>query len=184
MPSQIEYQKVYTAIIEPMIRHFGADLDKVTIDEYVEDLRAYNESNLKSAMRKLRHECHRRPTMAQIIEACEFFRPTPKVDKWKKDKGFHPEGPQVQALMRSPIGQLAIRNEVGGDFWLLCWRDGKEDWSEQDIKRLVVHRLDAMRALQEARDKKNPALARWEGLWMSLEDRNADIKRKYFREAA
>lgn len=187
MSTQAEFLKVNQHVIDPLIRHFGVEIDPDTVSDYVEDLRAYPEETLKSAMGKLRRECKRRPSMAQIIEACEIFKTTPAKPSQRREPPssvYHPFGEEAKNVLRSDTGQLALRNEVGYDVWLTCWRDGKLDFTEGDIRRYVQHRLLALEALSLGENIGNPKLDHFRRLWGAMQERNSKLKNEFLMQGA
>jgi hypothetical protein len=70
MSTNDKFQRITDCLIKPLERHYGFHFDPETIGEYIDDFSDYSEETLKKAMRDIRHESKKRPTVAHILEKC------------------------------------------------------------------------------------------------------------------
>lgn len=76
-PNQADFDKINRLILQPLTALYGSRLTEPMIEAFVEDLVSFDEMTLVKAMKAIRHECKRTPTLSIIIEKCRFFKPTP-----------------------------------------------------------------------------------------------------------
>lgn len=69
MSNQADFEKISSCVIAPMKRHWNADFDTETIDDFVKDLKKYSVEQLTESMSEVRQNSKRKPTVAHIIEA-------------------------------------------------------------------------------------------------------------------
>ncbi len=66
--NQADYKKVYEAIIEPLMRHYGAEYDEKIIDDYIRIFAKHSREKLEAAVGEVIEEQKRKPTIAHITD--------------------------------------------------------------------------------------------------------------------
>lgn len=178
------YLKVKAAVITPIEKHYGGTLNEEQIEAFVEDLGGYGEDVLNAAWKEVRRTCRTRPTLAHVLDAvrANLAPASSAVPRTRKEGDFHCHGNAALAdrVMRSPVGQLALREGVGYGLWMLAWRDGREDLSENDVwhqKRAWREACDRLAAFS---DQASGQYKRLVGLHDAMQRREADLRKRFF----
>jgi hypothetical protein len=119
MPSQVDFDKVKRCIIDPMARHWNADLDSDTQADFVDDLARFSEETLKKAMQTLREEQKRKPSLAHVMEACKKFSPSRKDIPGNTDLECHKREINKQKMVTDYVA--SYRNST---LYLEAYREG------------------------------------------------------------
>lgn len=70
MPAQADFDRVKRLVIDPIKRHFAAEFDTETIDDFVDGLADFSEKAMTEAMREIKIYQKRKPTLGHVAELC------------------------------------------------------------------------------------------------------------------
>ena len=127
MPTQADYDKVKTTVIDPLRNLYGAEINDYAADAMVEDLARFDKPTLEQAMLDLRRSSKRAPTLALIFEACRGVR-IPSAARgsspheavrlahifaWKRGAGFQLSDEESQMLKDFETQHGVITMEAG-----------------------------------------------------------------------
>lgn len=181
MADQGTTTKVMRSILDPMQRFYGLKtLDDEVASAYIEELGRYDEATLTAAWKQVRRECKTLPKLAHFVEACEANRPRTTTSQQPQTNGYrcHRNEALADRVMRSPIGQLAIRLNVAQGVWMLAYRDGKAA-TESDVYRLRDSLREAESKLVNYPDKNGAQYRALEGVHRSISDKERELAARY-----
>lgn len=72
MPTQADFTKVNEHVIQPLQRLYGTEINDYAIEAMVEDLCRYSNASLQNAIKHIRRTRKRSPSLADLIEACNY----------------------------------------------------------------------------------------------------------------
>lgn len=176
-------EKVRAAIIEPMQRFYGGTaMNAYQIEAFVEDLGRYSQELLDAAWKQVRRTCKSRPNVAHFIAAIEEIKPTapaPAASPRKGSSHCQWNWALAEQVMRSPVGQFALREGVGQGVWMAAWRDGIGDLTERDVSRMKFAWLEGVGRLVSWPDKSSPVYQRLQGLYEAIVDKERQLVEQY-----
>lgn len=183
MPSQSDYDRINKHMIAPLCVQFGMKkMEDEVIEGYVEDLERFSEETLKAAFKQLRREAKRAPSLAQVIEACKGCSPkssnTAGGPVSARNNGYVEKRDDALAnrVMRSDIGQFAIKHGVGYSVWLYAWRDSREITKHSEVMKLRNGWLEVTDRIAGMPESSNPEL---HAMYRTLQAKEAQIAEKY-----
>lgn len=186
MPTQAEFDRVNKHIIDPIKRHWAADFDAQTVDDFIADLAEFTESDLQSAMRKVKREQKRRPSLAHVYEACREYSPAKASTQQREYKGFHCQGhAEVQhsitakQILSSPAGQLALSLGVARDLMVEYEVSGRTEFDEGFVKKSHRALQDSTIALRECQEAQNQSFSHFSGMFDEAQAREKRLYKTY-----
>jgi hypothetical protein len=173
---------VRRTIIDPMQRLYGgAPLNEYQIETFVDDLGGYSPVLLESAWKLVRRTCKSRPNVAHFIAAIEEIKPpTPSGGVSRKPEHHCQHNAELaDRVMRSEVGQLALREGVGQGVWMAAWRDGRADLTAQDVHRMKRAWLDGVGRMAEFKNTDTALYRQLESLHHAIAEKERELARKY-----
>lgn len=108
--------KVTRCIIQPMQSLWGYEVDEYTARAYVDELRYFTEEALNLAIKNLRRNSEKRPTIAKLIKACQDAKSSLTQTTSEAEKPKRLTKSQVDEVMLGSLGAIAYRE---GYWWQL-----------------------------------------------------------------
>lgn len=190
MPSQTEIQKVVKNVIDPLKRHWAIDFDTETINDFVDDLKGFSESDLQNSVKQLRRESKRKPTLAQIYGLCREYSPLAK-KSFDSKRVFHCSGhaeihhPAIaMQILSSSIGQKSLQAGVARELMVEYEISGRTEFDDRFIENSQRALRDSTLALSECLSAKNPEYPSFLAMFEESQAREKRLYAKYFRVAA
>lgn len=191
MPTQAEFDRVNKHIIDPIKRHWAADFDAQTIDDFIADLAEFTESDLQSAMRKVKREQKRRPSLAHVYEACRGYSPAKTSNRQIEHKGFHCQGHaetqhsiSAREILESPTGQQALRIGVGRELMVEYEISGRKEFDEAFVTKAKTSLDNSILALRECEAMGNKDYPVFMSMFEESQNREKRLYAKFCRQAA
>lgn len=85
----------------------------------------------------------------------------------------------ADAVMRSSLGQRALAEGVGYDFWLYAYRDGKSDFKDSDITRYKLAHAESINLLTHYPDKKGAMYGYLESIFNKMQAKKYELAQRY-----
>lgn len=109
-------EKITRCVIQPIQSLWGYEVDEYTAKAYIDELRYFSEDVLNLAIKNLRRNSEKRPTMAKVMRACYDARTQLTPSERKAEKPKQLTAAQVDEVMRGTLGAIAYRE---GYWWQL-----------------------------------------------------------------
>lgn len=185
MPTQIDFTRVNTHMIEPLSRLYGGELNTFQIEGIVEDLQGYSVDILQAAFKQLRQTSKRMPTIAHMIEACNSHKPRPAesagIPRFTETNYYD----SAEMIMKTAFGQMALKEGWANSLFVEAKRSGKLDWSSDDAERLRAGHKRGIEAAYEAeKQKHDPLMVSCVKIYRAMQEKEKKLFTKYYQEAA
>lgn len=177
MLNQTDYDRINKHMIAPLCVLFRMNkMGDELVDGFVEELHHYNDEILKTAFKTLRRECKHMPSIAQALDACRAS--TPRTFTRAAEQAAKSDNHVLaDRVMRSHIGQFAIKHGVGSSVWLKALVDSNEVRHESEVLTIRDKWLEAIDLL--AAMPKGENRDRLTGIYEAMQAREQRIALKY-----
>jgi hypothetical protein len=177
------FEKVKKFVIDPVVAYYGGPpFTQLQVEAFVEDLGGYSPQALQAAFRLVRQLAKTRPNVAHFVEAIRELSPPTEVrvssPTDRKQYTCHRNTALASEVMRSPVGQLALKHGVGIGIWMLAWRDGIRS-TESDVWRQKEAWQQAVDKLAAHPNKQDQGYRSLEGIYQGFVEKEDRLRKKY-----